>query len=64
MPCIWLKNGTILNIKESAFQDPDFVKFLRTLDLQVTDRSEPHLDFVDEDHPEDEDPIGPSESGE
>jgi len=34
MPCIWLKSGAVLNIQEEASRDPDFVKYLRTLDLQ------------------------------
>lgn len=41
MPCIWLSDGTILNIKPGAMKNADFIKTLRNIEKRANATSSP-----------------------
>ncbi len=35
MPCVWLSDGTILNVKPEAMKDKEFVRELKNIEKRI-----------------------------
>jgi len=41
MPCVWLSDGTILNVKPEAMKNKEFMKTLKEIEKRIKDNLTP-----------------------